>query len=656
MASTLSASLCALAALVFWTAVGHPVARRLFGRTLALPFAPLAGWALHSVVALPIFFALPFTATTIAVVGLIVLAAAWCVPRFLPRADDGSAIDVRVSPWAWGAAVLVAVACAAAILPKHVGDAVVLSDQIFDHAKISMVEDMARLGLPPGNPFFADDGSSGRLSYYYLLHFSSAELTRLLPVSGWEADIAMTFFAAFTSLAAMMGLAVRFSARAGASLWVVAIAASSSSRVVLEWMIGGPALDRWFEGPGGFGGWLFQAPWVPQHLISTSCVLLAVLTITHLAAQPAVGTAVVLALVSAAAFESSTWVGGIDLALVAAVVVPLVVLRTAAAQRLRLVALLAGAGLLTALLASPFLIDQAASSALRHTGFPIAVRLSEVLGPSMPWRRVLDAPAFWLLLLPVVMPAAYVMGIVVLLRSLAGRDEAAARTLSAHAFAATGFVALVIAWLLVSTIADNNDLGWRAALLAATVLIVFAATGIARWVDGRRRGLVVLGIAMVLLGVPETFLQVGRNVAPAARPGAAFFARMPALWVQVREHTAPDERVANNPYAFDRVTPWPVNIGWSLLADRRSCYAGWELTQVFTAIPHDRLRAIDDRVVRVFSGEGTPDDVHWLANDLACATVVVTSRDGAWVRDPFAAGPDYTRVVDEADWRIYRRR
>ena len=43
-----------------------------------------------------------------------------------------------------------------------------------------MVEDMARLGLPPGNPFFAHDGSSGRLSYYYLLHFSSAELTRLL--------------------------------------------------------------------------------------------------------------------------------------------------------------------------------------------------------------------------------------------------------------------------------------------------------------------------------------------------------------------------------------------------------------------------------------------------------------------------------------------
>lgn len=656
MASFLPAALCALVAVAFWSALGWPVVNRLLPKTLAGPMAPLAGWAMHSVVALPVFFVLPFNAATIALVAAIALAVAWAGSRLLPAAAEAGT-GPRVTSSAWLAAALVAAVCAAAILPKHVGDAVVLSDQIFDHAKVSMVDDMARLGLPAGNPFFAHDGSSGRLSYYYLLHFSSAELSRLLHVSGWEADIAMTFFAAFTSLAAIMGLAVRFSGRASASLWVVAIAATSSSRVLLEWTFGGPALDRWFEAPGGFGGWFFQAPWVPQHLISTSCVLLAVLTIVRLAERPHAGTAVVLALVCAAAFESSTWVGGIDLALVACAVVPLVLWRSAAEHRLRLVAMLAAAALATGALASPFLIDQAASSALRHTGFPIAVRLFEVLGPAVPARRILDAPAFWLLLLPVAMPAAYVLGMVALARSIAGRGDASARSPTAHAFAATGLVALVISWLLVSTIADNNDLGWRAALLGSTVLIVFAATGLARWVDGRRRALVALGLVTLLLGVPETVLQIQRNVAPEERPDAAFFAQMPALWAQVREHTAIDERVANNPRAFDRTTPWPVNIGWSLLADRRSCYAGWELTQVFTAIPHDRLRGIDDRVIRVFAGEGTADDVRWMARDLACITVVVTAQDGAWKRDPFATSPEYARVVDEAGrWRIYRRR
>ena len=661
--------ICAVVALAAWTALGWPVTRRVLPGGLALPFAPLAGWALHSVLALTVFSLaptlVPFSRAGIAFVTAAGVAIGWIVLRVdrssgrritEPDADDRPA---RVAWLAWVAAAVVAVAIAAAILPKQVGDAVILSDQIFDHAKISMVDDMARLGMPPGNPYIAHDGSSGRLSYYYLLHFSAAELMRLLHVGGWEADIAMTFFAAFTSLAAMMGLAVRFAGRASAAVWVVAVAASSSSRVLLEWLFGGPALDAWFEAPGGFGGWLFQAPWSPQHLISTSCVLLAVLMMTRLAARPTIATAVVLALVCAAAFESSTWVGGIVLALVAVVVAPLALLRGAKAHRTRFVALLALAAAVTVVFAWPFLVDQYASSVLRNKGFPIALRLPDVLGPQVPaaWRRSLDAPAFWLLLLPVAMSAAYIPGVIVLFRSLAGRGEPDARTPTAHAFAATGLVALAIAWLLASTIADNNDLGWRAGLLGCAVLIVFAAVGLSRWIAMRQRGLAALALIALVVGLPETVLQVDRNVTGHAQPEGRFFAQMPAMWSQVRAHTAVDERVANNPRGFESMTPWPVNIAWSLLADRRSCYAGWELTQVFTAIPHDRLRAIDDQFTRVFAGEGNADDVRRMATDYDCAAVAVTAHDGAWTKDPFATSAYYALVEEDAPrWRIYRRR
>ena len=650
MASTSSAVFCALVALVFWTALGYPIVRRLLSPALALPFAPLAGWALHSVVALPIFFFVPFSATTIALVAALGLGIAWAVPR-----DDATERDPsRISPWALLAAAILALACAAAILPKQVGDAVILSDQIFDHAKISMVNDMARLGLPPGNPYFAHDGGSGRLSYYYLLHFSSAELTRLLHVSGWEADIAMTFFAAFTSLAAMMALAVKFSGRASASLWVVAIAASSSSRLLLDWVVGGPALDAWFESPGGFGGWMFQAPWVPQHLISTSCVLLAVLLMSRLATRPNVAATLVLALVAAAAFESSTWVGGIVFALVAVVVVPLLFFHIERSSRLRFVIALAVTALVTIALVSPFLIDQVASSRLRHTGFPIALRLSGVLGPSVPeaWRAWLDGPAYWLLLLPVAMSAAYLPGIAMVVRTLTGRNALASRML-----AVVALVSLTIAWLLVSTIADNNDLGWRAALLGASALTVFAAMGLARWTAEGRRVVVALAIGALLIGLPESWLQVHRNFAGHDQPHGHFFAQMPAMWQKVREHSAIDERVVNNPRGFKDMTPWPVNIAWSLLADRRSCYAGWELAQVFTAVPHDRLRTIDALFVRVFAGDGTPDDVKQMATAYDCSLAVVTSQDGAWTRDPFATSPFFALVdEDAARWRIYRRR
>jgi hypothetical protein len=64
MPSTLHVVCAALAALAFWTAVGYPVLRRCLPHATALPFAPIAGWAMHSVVALAIFHALPFARPT----------------------------------------------------------------------------------------------------------------------------------------------------------------------------------------------------------------------------------------------------------------------------------------------------------------------------------------------------------------------------------------------------------------------------------------------------------------------------------------------------------------------------------------------------------------------------------------------------------------
>jgi hypothetical protein len=47
-------------------------------------------------------------------------------------------------------------------------------------------------------------------------------------------------------------------------------------------------------------------------------------------------------------------------------------------------------------------------------------------------------------------------------------------------------------------------------------------------------------------------------------------------------------------------------------------------------------------------------DVSLLARRYDCHVVVVTPRDGAWLRDPFAKSADY-RLAEEAPakWRIY---
>src|SRR5262249_62236669 len=114
-----------------------------------------------------------------------------------------------VGPWASGAAGVLALAPAIALLPKSAAEGVILAGPIFDHSKIAMIDEIARLGVPPGNPFFGEGGGAARLVYYYLWHFSAAELAAAFRPSGWAVDVARTRVTAVAALTPMMGLADR---------------------------------------------------------------------------------------------------------------------------------------------------------------------------------------------------------------------------------------------------------------------------------------------------------------------------------------------------------------------------------------------------------------------------------------------------------------
>lgn len=677
MASNFNVCASAIAVLLFWTLAGWPLTRRLLPANLALPFAPVAGWAMQSVVAVPIFYLLPFSRLNVALVALVLAAVSWSAPLFDEAWEDrararqgGRAEAIRssetdpraaplasVSPWGWLGALGIAAAIAAAILPKQLGDAVFLSNQIFDHAKIAIVDDIARLGVPPGNPFIANDGSGGKLAYYYLWHFSAAEVALLFGVTGWEADAAMTFLSAFTSLAAMMGLAVSCGGKRAASVWVVVIAATCSSRVIFETLFGLQTMEDWVPAPGGLGGWMFQSVWVPQHLIATSCVLMSVLLLSQPFSRRQPLLVVMLGLSIAAAFESSTWIGGIVFALASIVIVPMRVMRAERSRRLSLLGSLGAVLVLTLLFAWPFLSAQIAASAHRLSASPIAVMPFAVLGDHVPaaLRTFLDIPAFWLILLPIELPGMYLAGLFVMKNMTSGTDERSNAGV-VGALTAVALTALLVSCLLASTLADNNDLAWRATLLASSVLIIFAAIGMASWIADRKWLAAGLGLFAIALGLPDCVREIHGNFVGDFQPEGRVFARAPAMWASVRKHLGVAERVASNPSAMASLTPWPVNISWSLLANRRSCYAGWELTQVYSSVPHKDLWQIDNQFRNVFDGKGSDLDIKAMATQFDCAVVLVTSEDGAWTNDPFRSSA-YYRLVDEApgQWRIYRR-
>jgi hypothetical protein len=653
MPSILSATAAAAAALLFWTVLGLAIGRRILPSALALPLAPALGWAVHSAASLALFLCFGFS--PLAAAGVAVVAAIASVASLFRKIEEPGRV-ASVPSWAYMAAAVLALAPATAVVPERLGESVVVASPIYDHAKIAIIDVIARLGLPPANPFFGEFNEAGRLAYYYLWYFSAAQLAALLHLTGWEADIALTWFSAFSSLSLMMGLALWFG-RNTAPLWALLFAVTGSLRFLLGAVLGVQRTDGLLAYPTGFAGWLFQSAWVPQHIVSASCAVMAVLLISRLAVQRSALAFVTLVLVVVAGFESSTWIGGITFLLAAAVTAPVLLLRVAAAERWRLALALAGAAALSVVLAAPFVLDQIADVAARAGGSPIVMGHFPVLGDWFPdrVRPLLDYPAYWLILLPVEMPATYVAGLVALTIFLASRKLDLQRQLDAAVLAALTAAGLCASWLLVSMIADNNDLALRAVLPAAVILIVFAAAGLSVWIANGARIAAGATLCGLLLGLPDGVrIIAGNTIDRPPQPGPAF-AQTPAMWEAVRRHSQPGERVGNNPLFLADMTPWPVNLSWAVLSNRSSCFAGHELTLAYAPLPPEQREEISALFVRAFAGTGSTKDVRDLARRFGCTVIVLTARDGAWQRDLFAASGIYQLVETSPErWRIYR--
>lgn len=648
---------CAVLITAYWTCLGAPIARRLFQQPLAMPLAPALGWALHTGAALPVFLVCRFSATTVTALSVLLLAAS--VALGWSRLSNSLPTDAtwRVLGWAYAAAFLLSLIPMAAVMPKVTLDGVALSAPVFDHAKIALIDEIARFGIPPTNPFFEGAGGSSRLAYYYAWHFSAAEVARVFGLDGWTADAALTAFTAFSSLTLMMGLAGWLAIRSSAAALVLLLSAAGSLRPLLNLLLGAESVDRVLSTYPGLAGWLVQASWVPQHLASATCVVLAALLVTQLGRPKEPLTVPSLALVASAAFASSTWVGGVVAALAMPAVACVVLGLSTNEERKRLVIRLVLAGALTLALAFPLLHDQYFATAARHGGSPIAFHPYEVIGTwvSDPLRRWVDLPAYWLLLLPVAFPAIAFIGPLSLFRSIAIAEGCPDRRRTIAALGALAFVSLATTWLLISTI-GNNDLGWRALLPGILVVTATAASGLSELLGRPLRLATAFALAAVALGALDGFYVIRSDLAGRENTDARAFAQSPDLWAAVRKHAGPTDRVANNPLMLKDMLPWPVDISWALLSHRRTCFAGWELTRAYAALPREVVRDIDAQFTHVFAGSGSEADVRDLATKYGCTIVVVTPADGGWTKDVFGATGAYALIEAGEGWKIFRAR
>ena len=253
-----------------------------------------------------------------------------------------------------------------------------------------------------------------RLSYYYLWHFSAAELVVLTGLSGWEADAGLTGFTAFSSLLLIMGFATSLSTRRGTAGWVIILATAFSIRPFLKLIFGRELVYAVTGWPTGFGTWLFQVTWAPQHVASAGCTLIALYLLLEISKKQSLLLSVVLGAVVAAGFESSTWVGGVTFPFAALIVGPFVLFSLDTAARKRFMLYAGGAAVLSVVLASLFIFDQFRASALRAGGFPIGIMPYEITDDvfSERVRPFLDFPIYWTLFLFTEFAAFYPTGLI----------------------------------------------------------------------------------------------------------------------------------------------------------------------------------------------------------------------------------------------------
>ncbi len=657
MVSTVSAWVAIFFFLAAGYIVGFPLSRHLdIHPRRRLLVAPALGLAVYAGVCGLAFRYLPFNA--ISVVSVFIVVAIF---SFLAgRGEDHKAIlfpgDVAPTPGAILAAIGVAALPALAVMPHVTGNSVSFGDPIFDHVKVAIIDEIVGNGNPPRNPFVSFAGSGNALNYYYLWYLLAATVSITTGLSGWAADVALTFVTAFASVMALMWLATGYNGKKTAAWWIIAACLIGPIDILLNKFLLGPWLDQFRTQQHTHDTWIIQASWVPQHVFAGTAAVLAILLIARLFAVRSLDPAlcVLIGILAASVYASSVWVaiGFVLIVIVLALVCLSDIVESGnLGSLMRNMAILIAAAVVTA---SPFLAQQSnilgKVPTVEFWIFPVF---------QYPY-RFFNSAAYWLFLLPLDFGFIYLAWI--LSKVVGLKDEPPVPAYIDRALTMIILVPLVVAQFFHSVIA-NNDLGWRIVIPSVLVMMAMASAFAVRSVDNRpwvrsaRNAIIILtlvpGVLAGLWWVRTNDLNF--QLYPKQTEAGRDFLGEVRLWQAVRNVTPVADAVANNPSDLSFLTPWPGDIGWALLSHRRHCAVGgpylWAFRPAFSRAIQSEAEIL---FARIFSGQGSDEDLREMRDKFLCRTLVVTPKDGLWTSDLLVKSQVY-KVVDQADgWKILR--
>ncbi|MBF0375856.1 MAG: hypothetical protein HQK72_00045 [Desulfamplus sp.] len=569
------------------------------------------------------------------------------------------------------------------IYPFISNNALFINEMIFDHAKCAIIDSIVREGLQPLNPYFSPFGNSLTLTYYYQWYFLASQLKILGGLSGWQADIVMTWFTSFASISLMIGIILQIT-KARAAVFLILLFFQNHLYSILCWIFG-QRFQNFFcmDALRDLEPIWLQLTWIPQHVFSGCSIILALFlcSIALSRATSNIFYSAAIGLSIAAAAGSSIWVGGIALALTSPlIIVTLLLSKIPKDNLLRLIKISIYAlpwcfiFLLPVLLAMVG-VNSEFSKYYSKTPFPVTIGLfasTNLIEKGTLLSNFIHVIMFWLQLLPLSLGLTFIIGLPALLLKIPQNVE--------EQYLKKLMISSAIGFLLVSqffkSVILNNDLGWRAVILPDIILMIWASiimsdfiypenfkieskwhfsSSLLRW-----RNSISMMTGMILTIGILSFIHTYHLPVPVYKIDEDTLKLRQRLFLQkdaweiVGQYVKYDEIVQSNPDGYAKATPWPANLPFALFADRRASFSSPEFVYAYAHNFDDKLRKAHYQLIQnIFSKSPDINSIYKIRDELKIKALLIDQFDDVWNSTQIEDSGVYKKVYADENFKIY---
>ena len=594
----------------------------------------------------------------------LLLAAIWCGFRrrslFLPKVK---------TPYLVFAVVFVFSVCISRLIyPFEINGGLYFNFAVYDHVRCAIVNSIASFGIPPVNPWLADNGQPVPLFYYFGWYAWAAQISMLTKLSALFAECCMTGFSALavcsglTGIAGLCGLERK---KYGIGVFLFSLLFVVSSSQFIQRIFSEKTFQVLNPTSSFVGFWsnIDNFVWSPHHMFSGAVVVLILFFYFQLFRVKTQGEklliAVLIGILSASASFTSVYAGTFTLVYAAVAALILYAVRGSFRRRINRNILPHGVIIVVFTLLSVSYLRYL--TAVESETFPLTFGMMAAYEPCTgPFRWIRYLFSLYCFQLPNNIGLCYLLGMTA--------------CLVPRILPKTGQMCFFRVFILVSLLSItfvhssfySNDFGWRSFTATAYVLSFFSAFLLVKFIDWfrtGRKGRKIFGYGMmILLIVFECSLypdmtSIGlRKTYPELR---VQFARSVKGWEAVHRYTKKNDLVQCNPKSFYELgmlyeaAEYSTNIFFSLYSERATAVADMIFAKCYSEFyPQKKLQRRYDRVCRIFDGDPAEREIAYLARELKIKAVLTTPYDGIW-KKPGAIRKYYPRVIQTPDYRVY---